>query len=112
MISQVSFSGNIIIDGNERPISKIEVKGANILCLGDKTKVNPDELKVGDIFFRITKGEKANSADEIEQCLVMEKLKGGSLSYIELKDSYLHGTNTSFLKDDRCYKNGCINVYA
>jgi len=113
MISQVSFSGNIIIGGTEKPINEIEVKGANILCLGDKTKVKPDELIVGDIFVRMTKGEKENSADEIEQCLVIAK-ENNTLSYLKLVDSYTRNMSSDELSNEksRYHKNGCINVYA
>ncbi len=113
MISKVSFSGNIIIGETEKPINNIEVKGANIFCLGDKTKVNPDELQVGDIFFKITKGEKENSADEIEQCLVVANENNG-LSYLKLADSYTRNMSKDGLSDNksRYHKNGCINVYA
>lgn len=113
MISKVSFSGNIIIGETEKPINNIEVKGANIFCLGDKTKVNPDELQVGDIFFKITKGEKENSADEIEHGLVITK-ENNTLSYLKLVDSYTGNMSSDELSNEksRYHKNGCINVYA
>jgi len=113
MVSRVSFSGGFVIDGTERPINKIEVKGANFTCLGKETKVNPDELKVGDIFVRMTKGKKANSSDEMEQCLVVAK-ENNVLSYLKLVDSHIRKMTMNEMNDNknRYHQNGFINVYA